>query len=236
LIGVDRPGIGLSTFKRSYRLDDWPVDVAAFARGLGLERFPVVGISSGGPYALACARYLPQVTATGIVSGVGPLDMANPSDYIVKQELQMIGLARRLPLVARLALRFFLWRRRRDPEKALRQLGEELGEADRDVLSRPEAGDWFVANIGELGRQGMRGLVASIAIEGEPWPFALEDVTAPVHLWQGEEDRLCYPAMGHYIADRLPNCRATFCPGEGHLSTVFNRADEIIGTLIGASP
>jgi pimeloyl-ACP methyl ester carboxylesterase len=55
LIGVDRPGMGLSTYQPGRRLLDWPADIAALADALAIERFAVVGLSGGGPYALACA-------------------------------------------------------------------------------------------------------------------------------------------------------------------------------------
>ena len=37
---------------------DWADDVAALADHLGVERFAVMGLSSGGPYAVACASLL----------------------------------------------------------------------------------------------------------------------------------------------------------------------------------
>jgi len=55
LIGVDRPGMGQSSFQTGRRLLDWPDDVAELADSLQLDRFAVVGFSGGGPYALACA-------------------------------------------------------------------------------------------------------------------------------------------------------------------------------------
>ncbi len=53
LIGIDRPGMGRSHFKAGRRLLDWPDDVIELADHLHIDHFAVVGVSGGGPYALA---------------------------------------------------------------------------------------------------------------------------------------------------------------------------------------
>ena len=62
---------------RSYRT--WAADVGALADSIGADRFAVVGFSSGGPHAIACAAELPsRVAALGVVSGDGPYADALP--------------------------------------------------------------------------------------------------------------------------------------------------------------
>ena len=74
VISIDRPGFGISTFVKGYRTVDWPADVIEFADALGLNRFSVAGISSGSPYALACARFIPErLHGCSVVSGLPPL-------------------------------------------------------------------------------------------------------------------------------------------------------------------
>lgn len=53
---------------------DWPNDVQVFAKGMGLNRFAVMGLSGGGPFALACAHALPKdiVAAVGLFASGGP--------------------------------------------------------------------------------------------------------------------------------------------------------------------
>jgi pimeloyl-ACP methyl ester carboxylesterase len=53
LIGVDRPGMGLSDFAPHRYFGDWPEDVSQLADALGLDHFSVVGVSGGGPYVAA---------------------------------------------------------------------------------------------------------------------------------------------------------------------------------------
>src|ERR1700716_3282454 len=66
VVAIERPGYGLSSARRSGGLVDWPADVAAVADHLAIERFAVLGYSSGGKYAAACAYALPdRVTVVG---------------------------------------------------------------------------------------------------------------------------------------------------------------------------
>ena len=60
LITVDRPGCGRSDPKPGRQILDWPADVEELAAALGVHEFDVLGSSSGGPYALACAYRLPS--------------------------------------------------------------------------------------------------------------------------------------------------------------------------------
>lgn len=75
VISVDRPGYGLSTFQPHRRITDWPADVQALASQLDISRFAVLGMSGGGPYALACAHSLPQemLSAVGVMCGAPPV-------------------------------------------------------------------------------------------------------------------------------------------------------------------
>jgi len=53
----------MPTYVKGYRIVDWPADVIELANALRLKRFAVAGISSGSPYALACARFIPELRA-----------------------------------------------------------------------------------------------------------------------------------------------------------------------------
>lgn len=69
LIAVDRPGFGGSDVLPGLTFGGWAADVAELADGLGLERFAMVGLSGGGPWAAACAALIPErLAAVGIAS------------------------------------------------------------------------------------------------------------------------------------------------------------------------
>ncbi len=60
MIGIDRPGYGLSTPLPGRSIADWVPDGIAVADHLGIDRFVAVGVSTGGAYALALAALHPD--------------------------------------------------------------------------------------------------------------------------------------------------------------------------------
>jgi len=77
ILSLDRPGIGLSTQQPGRTLLDHADDVKQLADHLQLDRYGVVGMSGGGPYALACAAALPKEKSKAVllVCGLGPPDI-----------------------------------------------------------------------------------------------------------------------------------------------------------------
>ena len=143
--------------------------MAEFANALSLQRFGIAGASSGGPYALACARFIPdRLTGCAVVAGVAPLDVPHPERFILKTELQIARLANRLPFVARLAFRYFAWQFQRNPQKAIEGYLKNMPESDKEIMSRPESNEDRQVSFQEVTRQGSRGPIDSIAIEGRP--------------------------------------------------------------------
>jgi len=74
LISFDRPGIARSSHPPQRTLLDWPPLLAEAAEQLGVRRFRLLGVSGGGPYALATAWAMPErVQAAAIVCGAPPI-------------------------------------------------------------------------------------------------------------------------------------------------------------------
>ncbi|KAM3445481.1 hypothetical protein NHJ13734_000394 [Beauveria thailandica] len=114
ILALDRPGYGLSTPQRPRRsLLDWPRDVEAFAASQHLDRFAVLGLSGGGPFAVACAHALPPrtLTAVGLFASAPP--WAAGRHYMTRARRILRVLASRCPglvgALTMLALRFARW-------------------------------------------------------------------------------------------------------------------------------
>jgi pimeloyl-ACP methyl ester carboxylesterase len=227
LLSLDRPGIGLSTFKPDRRIADWPSDVIEFADAVGLGRFGVVGWSGGGPYVLACAaRLADRLTGAALVAGVGPYDRPGAVEGLNSIDRVTQRLVRVVPPVARLLFGAILAVSRRRPEQAARSFRSDLSEPDRlvfDGLSEEARSmRWFL----EAGRQGARGPVQEYRALDD-WGFGLGEVTAPVSVWQGDADKLVPIDHGEDIAARAPGVTLRRCPGEGHLAMVTH-AEEVL--------
>src|SRR5579885_2569019 len=73
VVAPDRPGLCLSDLHPKRTLAGFCEDVQELARHLKWERFSVLGVSGGGPYAAACAaRIRERVRTTLMVCSVGP--------------------------------------------------------------------------------------------------------------------------------------------------------------------
>jgi len=116
LIGLDRPGVGLSPFRR-FSLRDYPQLVRGFAAALGLERFAVTGVSSGGKYACACAWALPDlVTRAVLASSTCSFDLPGAKATWSTEDRLVYTLAGRAPWLLRLMYAKVVHDVRRDPE------------------------------------------------------------------------------------------------------------------------
>jgi pimeloyl-ACP methyl ester carboxylesterase len=233
LIAIDRPGFGLSDFKPRRTIVEWPDDVVKIANALSIHRFATIGVSGGGPYAAACALRIPhRLNAVAIVCGLGPLYIPGGTNRMIRNNHFIFFLGRRLPWLARISLRRVAYHVRRDPAAIVARLAAALPVPDRAVLARPEVKTAIKENVLEAFRSGSRGAACELLLYTRSWGFLLEDISTRVSLWHGEQDASVPLTMGQYQARTIPNCRATFYPGEGHFSLVVNHMEEILSSVV----
>jgi pimeloyl-ACP methyl ester carboxylesterase len=232
LITVDRPGYGLSDPRPGRRLLDWPADVAALAGALRLERFALVGVSGGGPHALACAYASGErVTAVALIGGAGPMDDAAARRRMMWVNRVALRLAPRLPgWSAAWPGRGAYGLASRYPRLALRLITAPIAAPDRAVLARPAVRAMSLEAMGEAFRRGTWGAIGDIAVLARPWGFPLAGLRPPVYLWHGALDRNVPIRTGRYLARAIPARRATFYPDEGH-ELLFDHWPEVLAAL-----
>ena len=236
LIAIDRPGLGMSDFKQNRTLLDWPLDVSELADALGLKRFAVAGVSGGGPYALACARRIPErLTSVVVVCGLGPMEVDGASAGMSFLARRTFYLCRWAPWLLRAIFAHTARRLRRDCDWYLSHIASALPAADREALLGSELGEIIVRSTIEAVRSGTRGPVWEGKIYASPWSFRLEDIEPEVHLWHGGLDSSVPLAMGYFQARTLPRSQARFYPNDGHFSLIINHLAEFFEVLTQAA-
>jgi pimeloyl-ACP methyl ester carboxylesterase len=228
VVAFDRPGYGLSDFDPNRTILSWSVDIESAADLFGLGRFAVLGASGGGPYALACGHALRErVSRIGLISSIAPYQATGVTEGMRWQNRVGFQLGARLPPLVQLIMWSMARQLRRDPERTVDAIVAAMSPGDAEIARRPEIHRLLRADVTEAFRHGSRGAALDVVLLGAPWGFRLDEITPTVLLWQGEKDVLATPAMGRHLARTIPNCRATFYPGEGHL-LAFEHMPEIV--------
>jgi len=234
IISPDRPGIRDSQFEANRRLIDWPPFLNEIADRLGIERFRILGISGGAPYAYASGWMLPErVEKIAIVSGAPPLDDPNDLDGLLSIHRRMLVLREKSPRL--LKLLFHLVR----PFVALRMplrlrplLLQFLQPCDANVLRESRKFDICFDSARHAWRSSAVGVMTDAEIYATPWGFPLEEVSVPVALWHGTKDRTFAPRLAENVAARLPNCEFHLVEGAGHYSLPIRYIREILADLM----
>ena len=232
MIAPDRPGIGSSDFQPGRGFSHWPLDITALADNLGLEKFGVFGVSGGGGYVSACARFIPdRLTAAVIVSGAGHMNSPEArAGFPLLGWLSWWLAARSVGLMA-LFLNLTRPRNLGDPDKIRQQMKRSMPASEAAFLEKPGRLEAFMASTVECTRQGVRGLAWEAHLYARPWDFRLEEIRFPIRLLHGEADLNVPVGVARKVAAAIPSCQATFYPGEGHLSTLANHLDDIFFIL-----
>lgn len=236
LIAADRPGVGRSSPCPQRSVLSWTEDVAQLADHLGLARFGVLGISCGGPYALACAlRLAERVSFAGLVAGMGPMDIPALRRGQHPALRLLFGLARLHPALTAPMLSLDRRMFGRDPLAALHKLAGMMTEPDRRFIhDHPELAEPFAHSLAEAYHPGIGGVQQEVRLIASPRGFALGEIGMPVHLYQGGQDRNVPPAMAEHMARKLPQARYRFFAEEGHLSILWNRAEAFFADFLAA--
>ncbi len=236
IISPDRPGICESAFQAERTLLDWPRVLEQLANHLRLERFHILAISGGAPYAYAVALRLPaRVRAVAVVSGAPPIVDLSDDRGLLRLYRWMLALYRARPKV--LCALFYVARpiaSLRPPIRFRPLLLKilQLQACDAAALRDSAAFEACFESQRRAWRASAKGVMADAEIYARPWEFRLEDVVVPVRLWHGRHDRAFSIRLAEEVAKRLPDCTAHYIDSEGHYSLPIRHVREILADLI----
>jgi pimeloyl-ACP methyl ester carboxylesterase len=235
LIGVDRPGVGLSTPHLYGQLVDFAADLEELAERLGIGDFGLIGLSGGGPYVLACAHQMPQrvrsaVVLGGVAPSVGP-EAAPGSIVALAARFQTPLTLLREPIA--LSISSVIWAARPIGSPALYLYARVSPEGDRRLLLRPEFKAMFLDDLFTGSRPGLRAPVYDAVLFGREWGFSVADVKVPIEWWHGDADHIIPFRHGEHMVSLLPDAHLHVQPGESHLGGL-GEAEEVLVSLIDA--
>ena len=216
VLSADRPGYGGSSPSPHRSMADWPREVAALADHLNIDRFAVMGLSSGGPYVAACAALLgDRVVAAAPIAGVTDMGWSSAYDEFPDDDEKTI---------MQLA----------DEDKALAWCEERYGADGARFfdypmeLSPPDTAlitdEAFMAAImptfAEAFRPGVGGFAQDIIVQGRAWPFDVANITCEMRVYHGEQDTLCPVSHGRHTAEMIEGSTLVVFPEHGHISMI----------------
>lgn len=239
LIAPDRPGYADTTADdRRPTLAARALWLIAFADAMQLDRFALLGISGGAPYAVAIAAALgDRLAGLALVSPMGPA-----ADYAASAE----GRSNPIPFLHR---RFFLhlgqrqWLTRpgaallsriarRSARSVMTRSALLAGAADAAILRKPEVVAGLAQMTAEAFRNGGHGGASDLFVYGQPWDVDYAAIRAPCILWQGTKDTIVPLAAARYLAARIPACSYVELPGAGHF-WVIEHIPEVLHAVAG---
>ncbi|WP_426570833.1 alpha/beta fold hydrolase [Aquihabitans sp. McL0605] len=233
IVGIDRPGIGSSTPHLYRRMLDFAVDLEAVADEIGLDELIVIGLSGGGPYALAAGHALPdRVRTIGVLGGVAPTvgpDAIDGGLVSVGRHLEPLIRVGRVPIGIGLTGMIRLLKPLAPP--ALDLFAKVSPSGDRALLERPEFKAMFLDDLLNGSRKQISAPLADVLLFCRPWGFELADVKVPVHWWHGDADHIIPFEHGVHCVTRLPDAELHVLPGESHLGGL-GAGEEILVTLL----
>ncbi|KAK6433181.1 hypothetical protein LTR95_010643 [Oleoguttula sp. CCFEE 5521] len=243
LVALDRPGIGQSSSHPGRALLDHADDVRCLAKHLELETYGVIGVSGGGPYALACAKALAGrgLRSVTVVAGMGPISVGTKGMNVVNRLL--LWALQHYPKAVR-------WLQTRISATLAKLTDEQLAQViklqfTRHPLRWPNPHpkdvalftnntaliDLLVLDSRQANAQGVEGFVHEGRLLVSDWGFGIEKVETEkvdVSLWYGSLDSNVPVGIGEEIAVMMKGRVKWRVEERTHLGLFVGCAEEIL--------
>ena len=240
LVAINRPGYGLSDPAESDHLSVAD-DVVAVADALGIERFALLGMSLGGPYALACAVKHPErVRAVGVVAApaIAPeLDPPWHRDDLDPEQREFFSRLASSTVSAAVdqmrpdfeAYIAQLAPNDTDDESLADRLARQLHPLDAELTAALPVADVAAATREALMQTD--GYLRDAAVTFRTWDFRPESVHCPTWLWSGELDANAPVRNGRWFEEHIPGAKLVVRRQTAHLGCLIAYWDDILTTL-----
>jgi pimeloyl-ACP methyl ester carboxylesterase len=240
IISTDRPGFGTSSWQDNRTLLDWPHDIIQLADHLQISQFGIIGLSGGGPYALACLHALPNVRLIGVtlVSALYPPSIGTAD--MMWQTLMLLSLATWSTWLLEKVFDFMLGStiRNSSPEKLVETVEKQaaaqpLPEADKavmkEMLKDETLSKAYLGSMKEALRVSSKGAAWEFWLFASEWGFKLQELDGSrLTIWHGGQDINVPVSMPDRASELIPGSDYTKLDDEAHVSLIVRHREEIL--------
>lgn len=226
VIALDRPGYGQSDPQPDRSLQDWVEDTIKVADLLGVEKFALMGVSGGGPYAIAVSHGAPErVICTAVISGIGPLVVPELRSMLSAAEDLMLKAAEHAPE----QLTAWANQVKANPAVFVNRIFSQLPEEQKRLVSDDMLAS-YAESLGEACRRP-DGLISDYKIFGRPWNIPLSDIRTPIRFWHSDADHNVPIGHAEYLVNAIPGAELVRMNGMNHYTSLLAPLMEVLHDL-----
>jgi pimeloyl-ACP methyl ester carboxylesterase len=236
LICYDRPGYGGSTPQPGRTHSDCAADVRTICAALGIDQVAIWGISGGGAHALASAALLPDlVVAAASLAGLAPYGAEGLDwfDGMGEDNVDDFKLYLKDKVASRAKLE-------EDRVRNLAASAEDVAEVLKTLLTPIDAATLngaMAQYLSDCGHEGLapggEGWWEDGEAQAGPWGFEVGDISVPVMVMHGRQDKFVPVGHGEWLAAHIPGVEARILDHDGHLTLLEHRIPEVHAWLSG---
>jgi pimeloyl-ACP methyl ester carboxylesterase len=225
LIGIDRPGYGLSNPQPGRTIAGWVLEALAVADHVGIGSFVTVGLSTGGAYALALAARAPE-RVRGVLLCGAMTDMRDQDARATMSRPHALAVwdapDRDAAIAAATEAHGI------DGSKIVSSNeGPPLPASDQAMLRSSWGRAWMDAVPASFAH-GLEGYADDRIADRDGWTdFDVATVTCPVIILHGAADVITRLVHAQHTASIVPGAELRVFDGLGH----FSIEDEIVPAL-----
>src|SRR2546422_8833207 len=215
-IAPDLPGFGRSqTLEEAPSIEGYREFVRALADALGIDRFPLVGVSVGGTVALDFAHRYPERVLKLVVQG--PVWRATDLPRRFRFTYDLLG---RIPvitdLIPKTPVKWWFFIRRLDMGRDTRHLSDaDRRQLSRDILRVPNE------TLLDVGRELLHIDMTEIA----------RRIVVPTLVMDGSEARMVPANASKHLARIIPGARSQIIADAGH-NVAIEKPREFLEALL----